>query len=41
MDLLHYAMVGGMPAEDLPDEDILAFFAPMEVPSDSTLMANL
>jgi hypothetical protein len=25
MDLLHYAMVGGMPAEDLPDEDIPRF----------------
>jgi energy-coupling factor transporter ATP-binding protein EcfA2 len=25
MDLLHYAMVGGMPADDLPDEDIPRF----------------
>ncbi|MBZ5858416.1 ATP-binding protein [Flavihumibacter profundi] len=25
MDLLHYAMVGGMPADDLPDEDRVKF----------------
>jgi hypothetical protein len=27
MDLLHYAMVGGMPPEDLPDEDQPRFYA--------------
>ena len=25
LDLIHYAMVGGMPAEDLPDEEIKRF----------------